>query len=224
MSGNAIMRVESPRVLSSATAINPVHAPDLGCGPHQPALACAGRLGAWISGTPGGVCQISRRFVRSHVTRAKTGREAGERAALRSGQARSGVRASMNLWCCGCQTDVDARLTGGAEVYSHRPDLAELPFWKCDACGNHVGCHHKTSQPTRPLGNIPTAELRKARGHIHAILDPLWKSGQMPRGKIYAALTKRIGRQYHTGEIRTINEARDVWRAVKEIAAGVPTP
>lgn len=122
------------------------------------------------------------------------------------------------LWCCACVRDVAARLTDGREIYPHRSDLADLPRWKCDGCGNHVGCHHKTSDPTRPLGNIPSLEISSARQHIHAIIDPLWKSGRMPRGKVYAAISARIGREYHTGEIKTVDEARQVYRIVQEIA------
>ena len=125
------------------------------------------------------------------------------------------------LWCCGCQSDVSARLTDGTEIYPHRPDLAGLPFWRCDSCGCYVGCHHKTKNRTQPLGNLPTADLRTARSHIHAILDPLWKSRRMQREKIYAELTERFGKQYHTGEIRSVEEARDVFRAVQEIAARI---
>ena len=55
------------------------------------------------------------------------------------------------LYCCGCDTGTEARLTNGAEIYPHRPDLHELPFWKCDKCGNFVGCHHKTKDRTRPM-------------------------------------------------------------------------
>lgn len=124
------------------------------------------------------------------------------------------------LWCCGCACEVSARLTDGREVYAHRPDLSGLPFWKCDACGNHVGCHHKTRDRTRPLGVIPSAEIKAARQHIHRILDPLWQSGRMKRGDIYARLSGRLGRQYHTGELRTIEEARMIYRAVQEIANG----
>ena len=65
-----------------------------------------------------------------------------------------------SIFCCGCQSDVQARLTDGAEIYAHRRDLASLPFWKCDACGNFVGCHHKTKHRTRPLGCIPTKEIK----------------------------------------------------------------
>jgi hypothetical protein len=127
------------------------------------------------------------------------------------------------LWCCQCQTDVDARLTSGAEVYPHRPDLAALPRWRCDYCGNHVGTHHKTDNPTRPLGNIPSPELKRARIHIHKLIDPVWKSGGMKRKAIYAHLTKVLGRQYHTGELRTLDEARAVYVAAREyISANQP--
>jgi len=129
----------------------------------------------------------------------------------------------MKIYCCGCQKDVDARLTSGAEIYPHRPDLHSLPFWKCDGCNNHVGCHHKTKDRTRPLGNIPTKELRDARKYIHALLDPLWKTGKIKRGKLYAQLVEALGmKHYHTGEIRTIEEARNVYRAVKQISFRIP--
>ncbi len=130
---------------------------------------------------------------------------------------------SMRIFCCGCQTIVKPRITTGEEIYPHRPDLYKLPFWICDACKNYVGCHHKSSNPTKPLGNIPTAELRNARKHIHAILDPLWKSGKMKRGRVYRAISDELGYQYHTAEIKTIDEARRVWMIVdrlrKEIEA-----
>lgn len=128
----------------------------------------------------------------------------------------------MNIYCCGCGCNVEARLTDGGEIYPHRSDLAALPFWRCDDCGNYVGCHHKTKDRTRPLGHIPTAEIRDARKHIHAILDPLWKSKRMSRRDIYAKIAERIGRaEYHTAEIKSVEEARDVYRAVKEIAREV---
>ena len=122
------------------------------------------------------------------------------------------------IWCCACAAEVNARLTDGREVYAHRPDLASLPFWRCDACSNHVGCHYQTKSRTRPLGNIPTKELRVARGHIHTILDPIWKSRRMSRRRLYARLTQHLGREYHTAEIRTVEEARTIYRAVQEIA------
>ena len=111
-------------------------------------------------------------------------------------------------------------MTNGNEIYPRRPDLAYKKFWRCDGCQNYVGCH-----PGRvtPLGSIPTRELRNARNHIHKILDPLWKEGRFARGDIYAALTEHLGRQYHTAEIQSLDEARSVCRMVQRIARdGLP--
>ncbi len=129
----------------------------------------------------------------------------------------------MLLWCCACGKDVEARLTNGAEVYPHRPDLSDIPRWKCDDCGNHVGTHHKTKNPTKPLGNIPSPELKRARMKIHEIIDPVWKSGRMRRSTLYALISKRLGYEYHTGEIKTIEEARHVYGVARALIAKEPT-
>ena len=123
----------------------------------------------------------------------------------------------MKIHCCACGREISARLTGGREVYPYRPDLKTLPFWRCDTCGNFVGCHHKTPNPTRPLGCIPTPELKEVRKQIHALIDPIWKNGQMSRGKLYAKLGDALGRHYHTGELRSMDEAETVLRAAREI-------
>lgn len=125
----------------------------------------------------------------------------------------------VTIWCCACGKDVDARLTNGAEVYPHRPDLADIPRWRCDDCGNHVGTHHKTKTPTKPLGNIPSAEIKKARIKIHQLIDPVWQSGRMKRSTLYASMSKQLGYKYHTGEIRTVEEARKIYRIASEIIA-----
>ena len=126
----------------------------------------------------------------------------------------------MNIHCCGCNQKVNARLTDGREIYPHRSDLATLPFWKCDTCGNFVGCHHKTKNRTRPLGCIPTPEIKKARQHIHALLDPLWQSVKRKRSartRIYNAISEKLGWSYHTANIRSIEEAREVYRVILDI-------
>ncbi len=131
----------------------------------------------------------------------------------------------MKIYCCSCGVDVDARLTDGGEIYSHRADLKSLPFWKCDACGNFVGCHHKTANRTQPLGCIPTPEIKDARKHIHALLDPIWQSGRIGRREVYNMIGQQMGRkQYHTAEIRSVDEARTVYRIVKKIADLRRTP
>lgn len=121
----------------------------------------------------------------------------------------------MEIYCCGCQEKVEPRLTNGKEVYSHRPDLYSLPFWICDKCNNFVGCHHKSKNPNQPLGCIPTKEIKKARIEIHKILDPIWKSGKMKRKEIYQIISDKIGWQYHTAKIRSIEEAREVYKIVR---------
>lgn len=121
------------------------------------------------------------------------------------------------IYCCTCEHDVEARLTNGREVYPHRPDLYALPFWMCDTCRNYVGCHHKTSNPTAPLGNIPSPALREIRKQIHAIADPLWKSGMITRRGLYGMLSDELGWGYHTAKIRTEDEGRRVLALVESI-------
>jgi hypothetical protein len=126
---------------------------------------------------------------------------------------------NREIYCCCCGTKVDARLTDGSEIYPHRRDLYDLPFWKCDTCGNYVGCHHKTENRTAPLGIIPTQELKNARNHIHKILDPIWKSGKIGRKELYKKISSDLGRTYHTANIRSLEEAREVYRIVMRYAS-----
>lgn len=134
----------------------------------------------------------------------------------------SGVR---SVWCVQCNRDVDARLVTGRDIYprERHKELWEQPFYRCPHCAGHVGTHHKhvkEGQDPAPLGCIPTPALRDARRHIHAILDPLWK-GDPPlyrRPSIYAEVSRRIGVPFHTSEIRSVDDARAVWRVVKAIA------
>lgn len=123
----------------------------------------------------------------------------------------------MKIFCCGCDTKIEARLTDGKEIYSHRKDLEHLPFWRCDTCGNYVGCHHKTENRIQPLGCIPTPEIKDARRKIHDILDPIWKSGKINRKDLYHKLSSSLGWKYHTANIRSIEEARKVCRIIREL-------
>lgn len=122
------------------------------------------------------------------------------------------------IYCCGCGGEVSARLTDGCEIYPHRLDLHDLPFWTCDACGNFVGCHHKTKNRTEPLGCIPTAELKEARKKLHALIDPIWKSGKMRRNDLYKAISRELGYNYHTANVRTLGEATAAYCAAVKCA------
>ena len=123
----------------------------------------------------------------------------------------------MKIYCCECKCEVEARLTNGVETYPHRPDLSHLPFWKCDKCANFVGCHYKSKDKRQPLGCIPTNEIKKVRRQIHRTLDPLWESGKYDRKQIYAIISKRIGKTYHTAEIRSLEEANEILKILQRL-------
>lgn len=124
----------------------------------------------------------------------------------------------MKIYCCACELDIEAVLTSGKEIYPHRPDLHSLPFWKCDTCHNYVGCHHKTGNPTHPLGNIPTPELKKLRTIIHRRLDPLWKNGRYKRKELYKLISDNCGiKSYHTAMIKSVDEANAVYKFLKNL-------
>lgn len=124
----------------------------------------------------------------------------------------------MQIYCCGCEGRIEARRTTGKEIYPHRSDLWSLPFWRCDHCRNYVGCHHKTADRYRLLGVIPTPEIRQARQRLHAVIDPMWKSGGKPeRNRIYKAISRRVGYEFHTAEVRSLQEARHIHRVLEEL-------
>jgi hypothetical protein len=123
----------------------------------------------------------------------------------------------MKIVCCGCNgKKIDARLTNGSEIYPHREDLYDLPFWKCDTCKNFVGCHYKSDNKTNPLGCIATKEIKAKRIGIHQILDPLWKSGKHKRRYIYRWLGKNLGYPYHTGNIKNLEEVSKIKSLLKK--------
>ncbi len=120
----------------------------------------------------------------------------------------------MKIFCTGCGTEVDARLTDGSEMYSHRDDLDSHQFWICDTCGAFVGCHPRS---TRPLGYLASSEIKVWRKNIHAILDPLWKKKKIGRSQAYAYIGNRLGRTYHTAEIYSVEEGKQIYEIVKTL-------
>lgn len=119
------------------------------------------------------------------------------------------------LFCCECAQKVSARLTDGKEIYPHRYDLQSLPFWKCPVCGNYVGCHHKTKDPTKPLGPIPNKEIRQMRKEIHELIDPLWRSQRVSRNEIYTTLSLAAGYVVHLGELVSLEEGERLMDIIK---------
>lgn len=76
-------------------------------------------------------------------------------------------------WCQHCGQECRDRL--GADIYPDRPDLAEEVIWECVFCGARVGTHKEGPHKGKPLGTAANEELRKARVHCHALVDPIWQ-------------------------------------------------
>ncbi len=119
---------------------------------------------------------------------------------------------TRQIYCCGCNGEVAARLTNGAEIYPHRGDLHSLKFWKCDGCGDAVGCHKvHGGKYNKPLGVIANREIKNWRMKIHAKLDPLWKQKAFSRKNLYKTISKRMGIEaYHTAELTTVADCQKV--------------
>ena len=98
----------------------------------------------------------------------------------------------MNCPYCG----KEAKWCDNAERYGRRYGKSYMCYW-CKDCDSYVGCHNNTK---KPLGTMANKELREWRMKVHAQLDPLWKSGKLRRGELYAKISKQIGKTYHTGE------------------------
>lgn len=123
------------------------------------------------------------------------------------------------IYCCGCFKDALCDLVTGEEIYPHRPDLYKLPFWQCPDCNNYVGCHHKTANPTKPLGVIPTPELRRYRSKVHKTLDPLWQCGLVSRKRLYKLISDGLGYAYHTANTKSVKEVDEALEAIAKIKA-----
>ena len=79
--------------------------------------------------------------------------------------------------------------------------------------------NHKSKNRTKPLGVIATPKIKNARTHIHRILDPVWKNGEIGRQELYKRVSDALGYEYHTAEIRSLSEARNVYRVVRRIVS-----
>ena len=130
----------------------------------------------------------------------------------------------------------------GSEIWPNRPDLAERVIWVCvtPGCGARVGSH----PDGRPLGTAANEELRKARAHVHAILDPIWKRAaghpayassfppgasqaerkkaravitQTARHRVYRFLAHRMGLDFDDCHVAMLDleECRTAWRILK---------
>lgn len=136
--------------------------------------------------------------------------------------------------CAEC--GASSTLVGGEVIYPHRRDLWARKFWRCLACGAYVGTHRGGSGE-EALGRPAGAELRRARGKVHELIDPLWihaermacyaqpfdgnpytvRSSQ--RVRVYAFLRVHLkcsAWEVHTGWM-DIEQCRAAWRVLSKL-------
>lgn len=108
-----------------------------------------------------------------------------------------------SIYCCECKKDIIPRKITGKQAYPHRMDLFNLTYFRCDTCRNFVGTHKGTEIP---LGVIANKEIKRQRMIIHSIIDPIWKNKTISRKNLYSQLSKVLGREYHTAELKSMDE------------------
>jgi hypothetical protein len=96
--------------------------------------------------------------------------------------------------CLYCKKE--AEWIDNKEVYGKRFGKSYMCYY-CKDCDAYVGCHNNTK---KALGTMANKELREWRMKVHAILDPLWKSGKQTRGQVYQFLQDAFGEPIHIGE------------------------
>lgn len=107
-----------------------------------------------------------------------------------------------------------AELKTGADVYPHRPELAQKNIWVCFPCDARVGCHDGTE---RPMGVLANPELRMARREAHEKFDKVWKQGHVTRTVAYQMLAKQMrmsAKRCHIGQF-SVKQCRQVIFIVK---------
>ena len=73
-------------------------------------------------------------------------------------------------------------LTTGREIFPNMSGLWDKNYYKCPSdCDAYVGVHKGT---LKALGYPANAEVRKARSHVHKMIDPLWQNAW--RGPSYS--------------------------------------
>ena len=74
----------------------------------------------------------------------------------------------------------------------------------------------KSDDPTRPLGIIPTKEIKQKRMQVHAILDPIWKECGVSRKILYSHISGCIGKEFHSADIRSVEEADNILKIISK--------
>lgn len=109
----------------------------------------------------------------------------------------------------------EAEWVSNEKVYGKRYGKSYMCWW-CKSCDAYVGCHQNT---TKPLGTMANKELREWRIKTHAVIDPLWKGGEMKRYEVYQMLKDKFGKEVHIGEtdIKTCKEIINNYRKQQKL-------
>lgn len=124
------------------------------------------------------------------------------------------------IFCQPCNKTVKANFVRGAQVYPKHLDLIMNPYWQCPNCKSFVGCHPNT---IKPLGIIAGIKLKQYRSQIHHILDFIWQNSAIKRSKLYKQLSDELGWNYHTANIRSIKEAKQVLAILDTYKITIPS-
>lgn len=116
------------------------------------------------------------------------------------------------MYCVQCEEDVSPDVVSGKVIYPYRKDLYGLVLFQCPNCKNYASEHARV---------IPTRTIRKFRQKIHSIIDPLWRSGVVTRSWVYRNMSKAIGKDFHSGNIRSDEEAITAYMAARKLALEV---
>jgi hypothetical protein len=98
----------------------------------------------------------------------------------------------MEIYCIACEKPSKCNLVSGFEIYKNIKFSNKL-FYKCNICENYVGTYFDG----KPLGTIPTPEIRIWRRNAHQKLDPIWQNGTFKRSYLYRELSKLFGFNFH---------------------------
>jgi hypothetical protein len=113
------------------------------------------------------------------------------------------------IFCCECNDKIFCDLKTGKDIYPHRQDLKNKQFWQCPNCKGFVGIHKHSYTKLKPLGCIPTKELKEWRKKAHTAIDSIWNKYRWAnRTSVYQSLSAKFGYSFHVGHTRTIEECK----------------
>lgn len=93
------------------------------------------------------------------------------------------------------------------ESFIYQGHYTDKNFWVCrnyPECHSYVGTHGHGIWMNYPLGRLANPELRKLKTSAHTLFDHIWKTGTMPRGKMYEWMRKTMKLtepEAHIGEL-----------------------